>query len=103
MIEATRKVFNFYKKEATQDVPAMSDYFIKADEFAKIKKTYDAKPQASLTKADVDAYNKAVNDMNGSIASFNKANDNANKGRSAALASFENTRKDFMDNHVPYK
>jgi hypothetical protein len=103
VILATRKVFEFYKKEANVEMPVISEYFIKLDEFNKIKKSFDAKPADKRTQADVDAFNKSVNEINAQVASYNKANDSANKGRTDVMNKFEQTKKDFMDKHVPYK
>lgn len=101
LVTACRKVLEFHKFEAVNQVPGLSDYIIKTDEFMKMKKVYDAKPQAKLTQADVDVYNKAVEDMNKAIASSNKIGTDCNNGREKVLGNWEITKKKFMEAHVP--
>jgi hypothetical protein len=103
LITACRKVLEFHKAEAETRIPPMSDYLIKYDEFIKIKKSFDNKPSSSRTQSDVDAYNKAVNDINKDLKSFNKNSEDLFNGRNKILANWEQTRKSFMDQHIPYK
>jgi hypothetical protein len=103
LITATRKVLDFYKREADQDIPVQSDFLIKSDEFAKIKKSYDIKPAGKRTQADVDTYNKSVNDINSGVASYNKSIEASNKSRTVVINNWNASKKRFMDIHVPYK
>jgi hypothetical protein len=100
---ACRKVLEFHKAEAETRIPPMSDYLIKYDEFLKTKKSFDNKPASSRTQSDVDAYNKAVNDINKDLKSFNKNSEELFNGRNKILANWEQTKKSFMDQHIPYK
>ncbi|PZP48736.1 MAG: hypothetical protein DI598_09495, partial [Pseudopedobacter saltans] len=61
---ACAQTLNFYKSMAQNDIPKMTDMFIKEDNFSKIKKAFDSQSPKDRTKQDVDAYNKAVNEMN---------------------------------------
>jgi hypothetical protein len=103
LITACRKVLEFHKAEAETRIPPMSDYLIKYDEFLKIKKSFDNKPASSRTQSDVDAYNKAVNDINKDLKTFNKNSEELFNGRNKILANWDQTRKSFMDQHIPYK
>jgi hypothetical protein len=101
LVVACRKVLEFHKAEALNQIPGLSDYVMKSDEFEKIKKTYDAKPPAKRTQADVDAYNKAVTEMNNAINASNKIAETCNEGRTKVLGNWDSTLKKFMEEHVP--
>src|SRR5580698_4107994 len=66
LIAVCRKALLFYQKAADKDVPKLTDFYVKQEEFDKIKKTFDAKG-SGRTQTDVDTYNKAVNDLNSSL------------------------------------
>jgi hypothetical protein len=100
LITACRKVLEFHKSES-QQFQAFNDYLLKTDEFNKIKKAFDAKPQAKRTQEDIDAYNKAVNEMNKAVEVSNKQSVSSNTAREKVMTNWENTRKRFMDQHVP--
>jgi hypothetical protein len=90
----------FYKKMGERDVPKMLDYFLKSENFEKIKKAMDAK--ANHSKEDVDNYNKAVKEINDSINDFNQTNQYLNNQKAQVLNDWEATEKSFVDAHMPY-
>jgi hypothetical protein len=94
---ATRQVLNFYKKTAETDLPKLTDFYLKQENFDKIKKAFDAKPESKRTKEDVDGFNKAVNEVNAAINSFNQANNKVNQGRKQVL---ETTRKQRRNSRI---
>jgi hypothetical protein len=99
---ACRQVLNFYKKSAENDIPKLTDFFLKQENFEKIKKAFDAKPESKRTKEDIDAFNKAVNEVNASVGNFNKLNDQVNKGKQQAIDNWNKTDKEFTDRNMPY-
>lgn len=99
---ACREVLNFYKSMAQNDVPKLTDLFLKEENFDKIKKAFEAKAQNARTQADVDAYNKTVNDMNAAIGIYNQTNNDINKKRTDILNSWEKADKKFSDEHMPH-
>ncbi len=101
LVNNCRKVLLFHKTEAEKYIPGMSDYLLKSDEFEKIKKAFDAKPQSKRTQADVDAYNKAVNEMNDAVAKSNKALQSQNAESKKALDGWNQAVKNFMEHYVP--
>ncbi len=101
LVNNCRKVLEFHKVEAEKYVPGMSDYLLKSDEFEKVKKAYDAKPQTKRTQADVDAYNKSVNEMNDAVVKSNKALQDMNSGSKKVLEGWNIAVKNFMEHHVP--
>jgi hypothetical protein len=82
-------------------VTKLTDLYVNQEEFDKIKKNFDAKG-SDRTKADVDAYNKAVNDLNTSVKSYNQTNSLVNTGRTQTLNDWTNTEKSFADQHMPH-
>lgn len=101
LIAACRKSLLFYQQTADRDVPKLTDFYVKQEEFDKLKKSFDAKG-SDRTKADVDAYNKAVNDLNSSVKSFNQTNNQVNSARTQTLNDWTATEKAFADQHMPH-
>lgn len=102
LANACREVLKFYEKMAEQDIPAMTDFYLKEENFQKIKKSFDAKSASSRTQQDIDAYNKAVNDVNTGINNYNKVNNAVNKSRNDVMRAYQEAEKKFSDTHMPY-
>jgi hypothetical protein len=98
---ACKEMLKYYKRMAENDVPKLTDYFLKQENFEKIKKAFDAKPSSSRTREDVDAFNKAVGEMNAGVKTYNDTNNKINKERSQAINEWEKTEKEFADKHMP--
>lgn len=103
LITACRKVLEFHRLEADKKIPSMSDFLIKSDEFNKLKKSFESKPAGQRTKEDVDKYNNAVNEMNKAGQLYNKNADELFAGRNKVLTNWDQTKRRFMDSHIPYK
>jgi hypothetical protein len=101
LIAVCRKALLFYQKAADKDVPKLTDFYVKQEEFDKIKKTFDAKG-SGRTQTDVDTYNKAVNDLNAQLKGFNQTNQQVNTGRTQAINDWTSTEKSFADQHMPH-
>jgi hypothetical protein len=102
LAQACKQALQFYQKLAENDLPKVTDFFLKEENFNKIKKSIDAKPQSSLTKQDIDAYNKAVNDYNSSINAYNQLNTNINNGRNQVINNWNKSTGEFLDAHIPH-
>jgi hypothetical protein len=102
LANACREVLKYYKKMAEGDVPRLTDFYLKEENFNKAKKAFESKPASSRTQADVDAYNKAVKEYNESIDSFNKTNNAVNKERNQVINNWEAAQKKFQDANMPY-
>jgi len=100
LANACREVLTFYKKMAETDAPKITDFFLKEEEFEKTKKTMDTK--SDRTKQDIDAYNKAVKDINAAINISNQTNITINTNRNKVLTNWENADKAFADMHMPH-
>jgi hypothetical protein len=96
---ACKQMMQFYVKEASDYLKPVVDYYLVKERFETIKKDFDKKSEPS--KADVDAYNKVVNDINTATNQYNQANNNSNKLRSENLANWNKAVSDFFDEHMP--
>jgi hypothetical protein len=99
LIIACRNMLNFYKDEVKKGA-AMTDYFLKEENFAKLKKQFDAKG-SKRTQQDIDQYNKGVNDMNAAGTTYNSTNNELNKQRTNSLNGWNNAVKKYMDAYIP--
>jgi hypothetical protein len=97
-----RYALNQYKIMAERDVPKMTDYFIKTENFEKVKRSFDAKPQNNRTKQDIDAYNKAVNEMNAGVNTFNSLAQSTNNTANNISETYNKADREFADKHTPY-
>jgi hypothetical protein len=100
LIAACRKMMTYYNAE-TDKGSVISDYFLKEEEFNKIKKQFDAKPAGKRTQQDVDQFNNAVNDINNVLSKFNNTMNDLNKQGNAALNDWNKTYSKYMDEHMP--
>src|SRR4030095_11107535 len=66
LIVACRNLMLFYKDEA-QKASAITDFFLKEENFAKLKKQFETKPASKRTQQDIDLYNNGVNDINAAV------------------------------------
>ncbi len=100
LIAACRNMLIFYRSEASKSA-SQTDFFLKEESFAKIKKQFESKPASKRTQQDVDQYNNAVNDMNAASKSFNATNNEINKERSAALNDWNKAYNRYRDEYMP--
>ncbi len=100
LIIACRAMLNFYKDEAAKG-SAMTDFFLKEENFAKIKKQFDATPSSRRTQKDIDQYNNGVKDMNDAANAFNATNNELNKQRTRGLNDWNKAVKSYMDTYMP--
>ena len=103
LIMACREVLQFQKDEAANKASYMTDFLLKKEEFEKLKKAFEMKPDSRRTKEDVNTFNKAVDDYNNAVTVFNKTSVELDKSRERVLNHWEATRRKFMDAHIPYK
>jgi len=66
-----------------------------------MKKQFDAKPAGKRTQQDVDNFNKAVNDINSALKTYNSVNADLNKQRSSMLNDWNKTYSKYMDEYMP--
>lgn len=97
-----RHALNQYKRMAENDIPKMTDFFLKEENFQKVKRSFDSKPQNSRTQQDVNEYNKAVNEMNTGVNVFNNTSQQTNKTANEISEDYSKADKEFADRHTPY-
>ena len=100
--DACKQALSFYKTEAETQTPLLTDFYMKEENFRKLKNTLYAKAADQRTQQDVDTYNKGVNDMNAAVNTFNQTNTDLNNGRNDVNNYWTNTEKQFLDTHTPY-
>ena len=100
LIIACRNQLNFYKEEAKKG-STMTDFFLKEENFTKLKKQFNSKPASKRTQQDVDQFNKAVKDINDAGDDYNAINNDLNKQRGKTLDGWNNAVKEYMDEYIP--
>ncbi len=95
---ACKSLLQFYIKEADA-VNIASEFTLAKENFDKMKKDFDKKSNHS--KADVDAFNAAVNDINKKSQKFNQTMNDLNKQRSESLNNWNKTVNQFFEEHTP--
>jgi hypothetical protein len=101
LITACKKALIFYKSEAGTKLQDIVDYYISKDKFDKISTAYKAKDQSSLTKAEVDEYNNAVEEVNAAGTKYNTANQKLTTERNTIIETWNTAGQTFLDKHVP--
>ncbi|MBS1505625.1 MAG: hypothetical protein JSS79_03165 [Bacteroidetes bacterium] len=99
LIMAAKK-FNQFAKAESEKMGAVTDYLLKADEFDKLRKVFEAGGD-SKSKAEVDNYNQSVKNINKLIDANNQQMQALNKGRSLALDGWNNSVKEFFETYIP--
>jgi len=97
-----KEILKFYKSMAENDMPKQMDYFLKKENFEKIKKSFDAKSGSDRTKKDVDAFNDGVKEINKATDTYNNINKKMNSERTDAENKWNDAEKSFADTHMPY-
>jgi hypothetical protein len=98
LVIACRKALAFFKMEAGSKINVVTDFFIKSEEFEKMKKRVSSKS----SKEEINKYNKAVNDINKSSKEYNQTIQSLNERRAEAYDGWNTTVTDFFDAHMPY-
>ena len=97
-----KRVLQFYKSLADNDLPRQIDYFLKKENFEKVKKAFEAKSEEDRNKKVVDAFNDGVKEINKATNTYNDVNTKVNTGRNDALSKWNEAEKIFADTHMPY-
>jgi hypothetical protein len=100
---ACTEILTFYKDEAENKIPLITDYYIKTENFNTIKTSFDALKPNDRTQAKVDEFNKAVNEMNAAVNVFNTTNAELGTNRKKYLDNWNNSSAKFTDKHIPKK
>lgn len=101
IVLACKKILEFYKSEAEKDIPVVQDFYLKEENFNKVKTAFEGKKEKDRTQADVDQYNDAVKSYNDAINALNATYDKLNTDRSKNLDSWNKSVDTFLDKQVP--
>lgn len=100
MLYATKEVLKFYLAEAKDKMPVILGYFVKKENFERIKTSIDSKPESKRTQQDIDSYNKAVAEMNAGVKQYNTVNNELNQRRTTLLENWNKSSSAFLDNNI---
>ncbi len=100
LINACRQVLTYYKKTAENDISKIGDFLLKSEAFEKQKKIMEQKN--NHTKEEVDAYNKAVADINKAAQSYNQINQQMYATYNQVLENWNEAERVFNDTHTPH-
>lgn len=98
LVASCKSMLNFYIKES-EKATVVNNYFLTKEKFDAIKKEMDKK--SNKTKEDVDAYNKAVNEINKASQTYNANNTTMNEQRNENLNNWNKAVKTFFEDHTP--
>jgi hypothetical protein len=101
LLRACRELQEFYRIECREKMSVLTSFYLKEENFQKIKKAFEAKREKDRTKADVDGYNNALNEVNKAIAEFNKTNKQLFETRKQLIEGWNKASQQFLDKHVP--
>jgi len=99
LVNGTKKALEFYKKEALEFAPAVTDFLMLNQKAEETKKAMDAKGKPS--KAEIDAYNKTVADLNKAVDAYNKLTTKFHNERNNAITGWNAASDGFVSKHVP--
>lgn len=101
VIEATRAVFKFYDEEVNSKFPKLMEFYLKKENFDKVKVSFDNIKENKRTKEDVDKYNSALKEYQDGVNQFNSINEELNKRRSEVISDWNKSVDKFTNKHVP--
>jgi hypothetical protein len=99
LITNCKRILEFYIKEATDKIPAITDYLLKQEAFEKMQKEFEKKE--SPGKDEVNTFNKAVKELNNAVNVYNSTNNSLNQSRSELVNNWNSAVDIFFDNHMP--
>lgn len=101
LINACGFLLRFYIDEADNEVPKFEDFYLKKEQFEKIKAAVEAKRSSDRTQEDIDLYNNSLKEYNAMIDVFNNANSATFKKRSGLIDDYNKAQSKFVDKHTP--
>lgn len=96
---ACKQMMQFYIREANEYLKPVTEFLLVKERFESIKKDYEKKSDHS--QADVDAYNKAVQDINSASDKYNSANKNIFEWGKESLDNWNKAVNSYFDEHMP--
>ncbi|MCB1316242.1 MAG: hypothetical protein KDK27_09835 [Leptospiraceae bacterium] len=91
----------FYKNEAEQSVPVLTDFLLKQEQFEKVRQAFEAKSDAQRTREEVNRYNLLVDETNAALRIFNQTNERLNQQRGQLVDRWNQVNEAFLRRHIP--
>ena len=101
VVLATKVVFDFFIDETENKIPQLADFIVLQEDFETIKTALDKTPEKKRTKAQIDAYNKKIKDINKAGANYNKVNASLNTSRQKVIEKLDVAKSKFLNRHIP--
>jgi hypothetical protein len=80
----------------------LTNFYLKEENFQKIKQAFEDKREKDRTQADVDQYNNALKEVNKAINEFNSTNKQTHiEARKQMIDGWNKASQQFLDKHVP--
>jgi len=99
LASATKKVLEFYKKEAVEFTPEIVNFMMTKQKMEDSEKSMKSKSAPS--KDEVNAYNKLVKDFNTLLGTYNKSNTKFFTEKNNAINAWNTAGESFVSKHVP--
>ena len=100
MMKVCKETMQFYINEGEKKAPYLTDYFLKKEKFEKIKANFEKIKANKRTKADVDKYNGAINELNAAVAKYNEVNEELAKERKKTIERWNKEVDSFLRKHA---
>jgi hypothetical protein len=100
LVSVCRQIQEFYRGE-TAKIAVLTNFYLKEENFQKIKQAFEAKREKDRTQADVDQYNNALKEVNKAVNEFNSTNKQLFEARKQMVDSWNKASQQFLDKHVP--
>lgn len=101
LVAACRQLQEFYSNEC-KETTALTEFLLKEENFQKLQKSFEAKKASDRTKADIDQFNQAIDDMNKSAKNYNNINTRLYASRSKHRENWNKLSQSFVDKHTPH-
>lgn len=96
---ACKQLLQFYIKEANEYMTPVTDFLLVKERFETIKKDFEKKSDPG--KQDVEAYNKAVKDINAASEKYNQANSKMFEMGKENIENWNKAVSSFFDENMP--
>ncbi|MBD0256943.1 MAG: hypothetical protein ICV83_14590 [Cytophagales bacterium] len=100
LVNVCRQIQEFYRGE-TAKIAVLTNFYLKEENFQKIKQAFEAKREKDRTQADVDQYNNALKEVNKAVNEFNSTSKQLFEARKQMIDSWNKASQQFLDKHVP--
>lgn len=96
---STKKVLDFYKKEAVEFTPAIVTFMMTKHKVEESEKSLKSKSQPS--KEEITAFNALVKEYNALMGNYNKLNTKFFTDKNNAINAWNQAGESFISKHVP--